>query len=295
VQRGRSGGPERLRADRFDGIPGFKPAVHPLHYGLDAVDQGYGGSEPGQIRVSMHMEDPWDMREMHVGSGLNAKSPAFLPATVKNNPPAYMLYPISQQNPGMGQFFRDQLVWNNLPTLSAKELKSVQMFISPELNGLESTLAGDKKNDYFSAAVSGGDLTFVDLMQSQIDSQGLNAGCPEADPFDAEAALRRANALSCAGCHAPKDFLGEDRSIGCGLTWPDSIGQSHVTEEGELSPALQEVFLPRRAEVLQTFLQACDLEAILGDLQQNPQGGGGFDKLVSPRDAGATLGGSQSH
>jgi hypothetical protein len=43
-----------LRTFFFGGIPGFKPAIHPVHYGLGIEDQGYGGTEPGQVRVSTH-------------------------------------------------------------------------------------------------------------------------------------------------------------------------------------------------------------------------------------------------
>jgi hypothetical protein len=74
--------------------------------------------------------------------------------------------------------------------------------------------------------------------------------------------VHRASMLTCAGCHAPEKFLGPERKIGCGLTWPSTLGEVHIDEKGTLSPAMQEVFLPRRADVLQTFLQACDMNKI---------------------------------
>jgi hypothetical protein len=43
-----------------------------------------------------------------------------------------------------------------------------------------------------------------------------------------------------------------------------------------LSPALTGVFLPRRAKVLTTYLQGCDMDAILANLVPAPFGG---DKL----------------
>lgn len=281
----------------FEGLPGFKPAIHPRSFGLGVQATGYGGAEPGQIRVSMHMEDTWDMRELHFELHPTTGAPVFLQNNVKNNPPIALLDPQSGAG-SMGEWYRQQFLWQELGTLSGKDLASVQMFTSPEFNGNESLLAGAKKNDYFAAATKAGDMTFVDTLNGQILGSTLGADCPPDDPLDAEAILHRATALSCAGCHAPKELLGESRSIGCGLTWPDSIGQSHVTEKGERSPALKDVFLPHRADVLSTFLQACDWNKINANLQPNPQGGG-FEKDLEAPGGGMsgvrTLGGSASH
>lgn len=286
-----------VRTFFFAGIPGFRPAIHPQHFGLGVEDQGYGGTEPGQIRVSMHMEDSWDMRELHFGLHPQFGTPVFVPASVKNNPVA-SYFGVNPSDPGMGEAYRGQFLWNELPSLAAKDLKDVRMFTSPEFNGVESMLGGDKKNDYFTKATEGGDMTFIDALNSQIQQSGVGISCPADDPLDAEAVLKRATAQSCAGCHAPKEMIGEDRSIGCGLVWPDSIGQAHVTEKGERSPALKEVFLPHRADVLQTFLQSCDPNAINGNLQPSGPGGGfeeGQESVGAPGGAARTLGGSSSH
>ena len=82
--------------------------------------------------------------------------------------------------------------------------------------------------------------------------------------------LRGTTVLSCAGCHAPSKFLGPERKIGCGLTWPDTLGEVHIGEKGALSEAMTSVFLPRRASVLQTFAQACDMAAISENLLPTP-------------------------
>jgi hypothetical protein len=73
----------------------------------------------------------------------------------------------------------------------------------------------------------------------------------------------RAMAMSCSGCHQ----LSNGRSLGGGLVWPSSMGFVHVSEkfadrdtspEGQarfrVSPALANVFLPRRKAVLEAFL-----------------------------------------
>ncbi len=274
----------------FTGIGDFMPVVHPMHYGLGTEDTGYGGLEGGQVRVSMHMEDPWDMRELRLGLSPQADDVVFVPATVKNSPAAASFDPLSASYGA--ELVRSQLLPLSLPALASTELTGIQMFTPIEVNGVESVLAGEKKSDYLAAATAGGDTSLTGSIDTMLSDGGFGADCPPEDPLNAEAILRRATALSCAGCHAPAEMLGPTRSIGCGLTWPDSIGQAHVTEQGELSPALREVFLPHRAKVLETYLQACDIDAIYGNLQTGAPDGS-FEKRMLP--ARRTLGGSTTH
>lgn len=273
----------------FEGLDGFGPVVHPMSYGLAGDDQGYGAHEGGQVRVSMHMEDPWIYREFRLGADA-AGGFGFVPATVKNNPVADLFDPESEQWPAV--LVREQLIPQSLPMLASAELSGIQMFPMIETNAVESVIDGAKKNDYHTAAMTSADTSFADSIDSMLAAGGYGADCPPDDPLDAEAILMRATALSCGGCHVPSKLLGPDRSVGCGLIWPESIGTSHVTEKSEISPALQDVFLPHRAEVLQTYLQACDPAAIDGSFQS---GGPGqtLDKRVIP--ASRTLGGSSTH
>jgi hypothetical protein len=48
------------------------------------------------------------------------------------------------------------------------------------------------------------------------------------------------------------------------------MGEVHINEMGELSEALTDVFLPRRASVLETLVQACDMAAISENLLPMP-------------------------
>jgi hypothetical protein len=282
----------------FEGLPGHGPVLHPIHFGLKSQGAGYGGHEPGQIRISMHMEDPWIMREMRLDLAPGTGDLAFVPAAVKNNPPALLFNQAAATSVYAG--FPNAFVLDGLPGLAHEELSKIGMALDPQTNGAESVLAGDKKNDYLAAATADGDTTFTQVVTESLGAltsalPQLVANCPAGDPLDAKAIFRRATALSCAGCHAPTDLIGEGRGIGCGLVWPDSIGQSHITETGELSPALKDVFLPHRAKVLTTFLQACDEGALLDVLQPVP--GSSFDKQPMPGEKALvpTLGGSQVH
>lgn len=272
----------------FTGLDGFFPVVHPQHFGIFGGGDGGYGHEGGQLRVSMHMEDPWDIREMVLGKNPADGEIVFTPTSVKNNPAPALFDPASAGWPS--DLLRAELLSNSLPGLAAGDVTSLAMFIPNETNAVESVLGGEKINDYHAAATASGDTSFLQAIDAALSAGGYGADCPPGDPLDAEAILKRATALSCAGCHAPKELLGETRSLGCGLTWPESIGQVHVTETSELSPALKEVFLPRRAQVMETFLQACDMDAILGSLP--PASPGGLKKQLSP---GRTLGGGRTH
>lgn len=185
----------------FTGISSFLPVVHPMHYGIMGEDEGYGGHEGGQIRVSMHMEDPWDMREMRLGTSPSGDEMMVVPATVKNSPAAAFFDPT---NPSWtAEVIRNELLPLSLPGLASDELTGIQMFTPGHANGVESVLAGEKKNDYYAAATQGGDTSLVESIDAMIANGDYNAGCPSGDPLDAEAILKRATALSCAGCHAP--------------------------------------------------------------------------------------------
>jgi hypothetical protein len=73
-------------------------------------------------------------------------------------------------------------------------------------------------------------------------------------------------------------------AIGGGLIWPSSLGVNHVTEreteiiDGQerfkISPALLEVFLPRRQQIMEDYLN---------------------DKLKKPKDPKDTLSGRKTH
>ncbi|KGJ92306.1 PPC domain-containing protein [Colwellia psychrerythraea] len=67
--------------------------------------------------------------------------------------------------------------------------------------------------------------------------------------------LARAEATSCGGCHQFSNgtSIGTD-STGQSINWPNSAGFVHITEQGNLSPALTDVFLPQREEVLTNFV-----------------------------------------
>ncbi|VVH67371.1 hypothetical protein BSPLISOX_1103, partial [uncultured Gammaproteobacteria bacterium] len=61
----------------------------------------------------------------------------------------------------------------------------------------------------------------------------------------------RAEAMSCGGCHQNSG----DAEIAPNVNWPKNRSFVHVDEQGTLSPALTEQFLPARAALLKDYLQ----------------------------------------
>jgi len=258
----------RLEELYFDGLYGFAPVVHPDHFGRLSTEDAVYGATRGQVRLSQRMQDPWEMREMHLltsppgGSGPAAIS--FEPVTVKDSPMPGLFAP-TESGPLESEFIASFLN-DSVPLLGATELAQIRTLTANKWNGGESALSGPAASDYATQAGSGGSGEVLQVITQQIDAYQLGDGCPPGDPLTASAILGRAAVQSCAGCHAPEAFLGAGRSLGCGLAWPSSLGGAHIDEHGNLSQALTGTFLPRRASVMATLLQGCDINAIWQNL-----------------------------
>jgi hypothetical protein len=187
---------------------------------------------------------------------------------VKNNPVPGLFDPADQTPLALG--FRSAFV-AGAPALGAAGLSEIRMTLGNGFDAGESILAGRAQTDYASVTLSGDRGEFMKEISESVAS--LASACPPSDPLTAESILARATAQTCAGCHAIEPPTPEGTPIGCGLTWPRSLGGAHIDELGALSPALSDVFLPRRAEVMTTYLRGCDVEAMMGNLQPVLSGG----------------------
>lgn len=244
----------KLRSFFFDVLP---PASAPLLRSAMLGDgfvvgaDYYGGG--GQIRISEHMDEHWQMRQL-VASTRSADTLRFVPTTVASNPLPDRFE--AKLNDSSDAAFALDFVVRNLDGLAAPQAGGFRTTARPEDLAGESAMGGEAINDY--AARGAGNQFLIDLLAKRIEERGLGADCPPDDPLTPDAILRRATVDSCVGCHAPARFLGEERKIGCGLTWPASLGEVHIDERGHLSEALTDVFLPHRAELLTEVLRTCE-------------------------------------
>jgi hypothetical protein len=283
---------EKLRSFFFDGLPKFGPMIDPARLGLGSKGGGaYYDPEPvigngiGQLRVSQHMDEHWEMRQM-VAATRDFAHLRFEPILVGNNPrPEWfseaVIFPEDT-------FIKD-FVDGSVELLASRTIEQLSMKVGPQYLSGESELGGDAINDY--AARGALNQNLQDRITESIHQHQLGSGCPDDDPLTADSILRRATVQSCAGCHAPAQFLGPERKLGCGLTFPESLGAVHIDENGKRSPALEQVFLPHRAEVMTTYLQACDQEAIDAAFAA-PSAGGTTTKSLNRN---RTIGGGATH
>ncbi len=283
---------DRLEEFYFYGIPGFAPVLLPEHFSIShqASDEDGGGygdtggqSRRGQVRLSQGMQEPWEFREFHLRFSFTGepRPPLFFaPVTTKNNPRPELFDPASSLVDGPA--FRAQFL-DRLPILAEKQAFKIQF--SPHLpiwNAGASMISSDPSVDFSARAFAGEPgQTFWSQIQSAMVAQKIGTDCPSDDPLLPEHLVQRVSMLSCAGCHAPEQYLGSSHAMGCGQTWPRVSNRAHIDEFGNLSAALTNTLLPRRAEVLSMYLQACDIAAIRQSLEPAESGlsGGGIPPL----------------
>lgn len=247
----------------FEGVGNLPPVLRLEHLQQvpDTDYAGGGGPHGGQLRIAMKRAgEPWAWRQLEYKM---FQDEGFRPIALRGLPIAELFDPTSDDP--RGPVAREAFLKSSLQALAVKDGSVLQMETPVELDSMESELDGPGRNDYLDQATAAGDLSFFDALQHAIDDTIINETCPPGDYMDAADILRRASMASCAGCHAPDLYLSPGRSVGCGMTWPASNGETHVDEHGELSPALLDVLLPHRAKVLETFLSGCSPELFEGN------------------------------
>lgn len=224
----------------FEGICGFEPVLLPEHLGLNCKGGGGGyGEGCGQIRTNQFVEEPWNLREYRLDMECWEPGCELL---VVQQPVAQNPHPDLWQSgdPDHGALHSSILaqLHTNLPMPDGINLIAADT--DPRLNASESVI------DWWS---------FYDAdsnFENDIDNEISNLpGSPQANANDIE---ERVLTQSCAGCHELSNgaALGETGG-GASLHWPYSLKFKHI-DHGQISPAMQQEFLPWRAEVMAKFL-----------------------------------------
>ena len=240
----------------FNGVANLPPVVEISHYGDNATGVG-------QIRTNQFMQPApttplvWNLREFKLRrtcSGGTCSAMNVLPVTDKTNPFGPLFSPAGThpQKPPFETEFVTQV-----EDLASATLAGINMKTSDVFNGPQSLASGSTENNYLTQFA--GPSALRNNIQSSLTSLGSTLS-----PDDI---VKRARALSCAGCHrlSGNNALPADNEVGGGLVWPASLGFTHVTEQAttvgadgitrfNLSPALLNNFLPKRKEVLDDFL-----------------------------------------
>jgi hypothetical protein len=259
----------RLQTFFFTGLPGFAPVVSAAHYGIG------GGTNTGQIRTNTFKgsqgqgvaTEGWQLRELRLSQTCTSPTTCTLtaePTGVANNPYVGLFSAVA---PG-GQLtsFQQKFVAQLAPLVATD---SPALLTAAGLTGFNAGQSSSQADD------SGEDNDYTAQKVDPAFAQAIVARLAALKRPDLTVTnvLDRATSQSCAGCHA----ISPGRSIGGKApAWPKSNGFTQIDEASNLSPALTQVFLPHRLEVLTKFLQS-----------QCTDGG-----AASGPDDGTTLGGA---
>ncbi|HVS33121.1 MAG TPA: hypothetical protein VMS98_16905 [Thermoanaerobaculia bacterium] len=221
---------ERLEQFFFRGMGGFAPLVRAEHF-----DAASGGG--------IRSFQPGSMRQFRLTRGVMEGG------RLENTPPGAWFN--AARNDANAARFRDEFV-AQVPNLAVADVNRYFMNVPPEL-----TVHDESGSVPFSIAFT----------------EGL--GSPEGQAFEARIAAElerigstltpaeivlRAETRTCTGCHS------HSGPIGHGLSFPESLGLEHVSEDfmgpGPDGPryltsqAMWEVFIPNRMRILHDFLQS---------------------------------------
>ena len=232
---------EILKTFYFKGLDGFKPVVKAKHYG-NATSKA-----KGQIRTNQFMQLNWMLREFVLhddGNGLE-----FVPVTVKANPYGE-LFSAFYSHPKKSGFNDD----------FASQVNSLKI---SDINRFNMNTLAEKYNTGQSIApfVGGVDEYDVKAILNLSLHSKIRSRLGWFSPVSSDQIIKRAKALSCAGCHQ----LSNNEYLGDGMVWPSSLTFTHTSErQKEASPdggqryvisqALRNVFLPFRKQVVEHYL-----------------------------------------
>ncbi len=232
----------------FDGQGIVGPVVHVDNFGSNALGAG-------QIRTNQFSNTVtgWSFREFKLQrtcSAAGCTSLRAVPVTNKNNAFGPLFAPASTLPAAAAfqAFFPTQVASLAGSSITALELDTPDVFNTAQSQSSGSTAAEMRYAEQLGTSPS----ALSSAIQAQLTALGSSL-----TPSDI---ALRAQALSCAGCHR----LNNGVAIGGGLTWPASLGFTHVTERetevvgGEtryrISDALIDALLPARQAVFEDFL-----------------------------------------
>jgi hypothetical protein len=261
---------ERLSAFYFDGLGRLPPVLSVGHLGDSGGDCRYAG-HCGQIRVGQGMQAPFQYRQFRLAAvtgNLERSNQLEILPTADSQSARPQLWDLPSTDIGASTF-RPELL-DAVPDLSQSNLARLRIRLSPSNDAGESAVSGAARPNFAERVAAGSASEVMSLTSALTQQLEPDSACPSDDPLTSDSIVQRVTALTCAGCHAPEQLLAAGRKVGCGSVWPKSLGDSHINELGELSPALTDLFLPYRADVLSTFLQACDADKVEANLQFIP-------------------------
>lgn len=237
----------RLETFFFTGLDGFEPVIDPDHYSV---------ATGGGIRTMHNSNAPLGNRFYQFRLAKRGDQLVAEPDVLENMP--WGRFFDATYETQTAKRFRDAFV-ANVRNLAIKDENLFFMNIPREFLLAESNPGKSELDVVFEIPFIRSQFTPQGLaFWTRISAELLNAGS-KLSPNDV---VRRANDLSCAGCHF---FRGNvDEGIGnapLGIEFYQQISES-FTEAGEAGPrfaisrTMRDVFIPHRMEILRSFLKS---------------------------------------
>jgi len=241
--------PRAVQLERiyFSGMGEFGPVVHIRNFGDNP-------RAAGQVRTNQFMGQAtslvWTLREFKLRKTCGATCTlAFEPVTTKVNP-AGLLFAPNELDP-RAPAFQEELLAQNTSSLAADQLTDIAMLNDDLFNTGQSHSSRSREMDYLYHFG-----TESSSLRALLDAR-LATGI---SGLSADDIVARAMTQTCAGCHQ----LSNGKALGAAKTWPSSLGFVHISEHEpelidgvlsyRLSPALLEVFLPLRKQIMDSYL-----------------------------------------
>ena len=212
----------------------------------------------GQVRTNNFVNNAdWQLREFKTAVIRNEAK--FAIQTVKSNP-LVALYgenldalPANNDQATVAALlidFKEDFVADYLPQLLNPETQGLETEATTLINAIGFS-SNNKYNEFQSTASRTSDNPDrPTLVRPGFDGAIATALSTDSNPsvqvLTTEMILNRAGAMSCGGCHQ----FSNDKEIAPNVFWPTSRNFVHVAEDGGLSRALIDHFLPSRSMVL---------------------------------------------
>ncbi|NRB80069.1 MAG: cellulose binding domain-containing protein [Saccharospirillaceae bacterium] len=228
-------------------------------------------AETGQIRSNQFLGGDWLLKEHKIIDFCSEDICKFQieTVTVKENPFGELFNP---ELPFQGSEisliaadFQNDFV-ENIDHLAGESILNIKTATDDKFNHGQSLSSGflTFENDFKGHFANGEDSVFGQNMMNALEGK-FNA---DGSALTVDQILARSTALTCAGCHNPDAFgltipgsigalkLSDGRIID---SWPRSLMFVHIDENGALSDALINVFLPERQADFGSILNELNL------------------------------------
>lgn len=247
-----------------------------LGSGFPAVVEAQNfGIPDGQIRGNTLLDgsEDWQLREWKIKPSFGRDGAAFRVDTVKNSPlvefyadnSSGAIDPLAQEQERIA--YQKGFIDRYLPMLLDRDLTlppvaegDIPAFDAYKMILLNefAEIIDNRFNEFQSISSHYEDdpASVAKRIKADIDAALPSLNLPPDRRVTYDHVLARAGAITCGGCHEFSNSKVIGKVAGRDILWPNSRGFVHINEEGKISPALTDWFLPYRRQKLYEVL--CD-------------------------------------